>query len=183
MRVLFVSLLATLFFSGCSKKSNDNNPQPTGSTTTTNNNNTNTNTANNKLYVFENDTALAFITKWNNKKIVCRNVDTHYTQDSVTITLTKVISNGFSVEYDGHYVLRVVKSYEHGYGSNNDTINYLAFKNNRFIQRIPELHTHVSPWVIEPLESYLDFWVMDDKTLWFSSAAISTTDKGFKIIN
>jgi hypothetical protein len=172
-----------IIFSSCVKKADDPKPSTTTVITPIVVKDTVCDTcANNKMYVFENDTALAFIAKWNGKVIKCVNASLRTPKDTFYITMTKVISQGFSTNYDGHYVLRVTWNYTNFIGVYNK-IDYLAFNKNVFIQRIPELNTKVNPWIIIPEKSsYFDFTIIDSITLNFPSDQ-DTKNKGFRIVN
>lgn len=177
-KLIFLSLISISIFS-CNKKKEDL-PQPAPDVVKPITIDTSKNKANNKIYIYENDTALSFIEKWQNKTIKCVNVDKNYSQDTILITITKIISSGFSFEYEGNYILRV--NWKNQFGSQH-TIDYLAFKNNRFIQKMNELNTHRNPWIIDPISSYLDFEILPNNKLWFSLPFISTTTKGFNVLN
>ncbi len=178
--VINLGLISSTIFMSCAKKSDDPKPdskvetkeQPIKIKCDT--------CANNKMYVFENDTALTFIEKWNGKVIKCISTNPQRSNDSISITISKVISSGFSVEYNNHYILRVKWV---GKETGEQTVDYLAFKNNKFIQRIPELNTHINPWLIEPLESYFDLQIISDNKLWFNMRGGLGNVGEFNILN
>ena len=176
--IIGLGLITSAIFSSCVKKTDD--PKP--STITVIKNTVCDTCANNKMYVFENDTALEFIAKWKGKTIKCVNASLTSTKDTFYITIHKIISEGFSTNYDGHYVLRVTWNYTNFVGVYNE-IDYLAFNKNIFIQRIPELNTKVNPWIIIPEKSsHFDFTIINSKTLNFPSDQ-DTKGKGFRIVN
>ena len=175
---------STLFISSCSKKSDDPKPIVVNQTITTPTTNKTCDTCfvpNNKRYVFDNDTALAFIAKWNNKTIKCVNANFISPTDTFSITMTKIVSHWFDSEYEGHNVLEINMTLTNYYGIYS-SIDYLAFNQNTFIQSIPILNTHVSPWLINPEKSGFDFTIIDSKTINFNSSE-DTHGEGYRIVN